>query len=898
VEAQETEETEDGGGGVTVEAEDGGGGGGSGQGLSEVISHFDSLPQSLKDRINAFIHGRLSPQTNNRPAPQFTCYGAEDCAGKSNGIKSRIRKCCEAGKSYSYSLNINYIDGTSDAESICKNCPSKKYIKKHFNTEHGADAETRKQLVEYCMEKFRQSTKMDEFLEYLDKQGDKEKQILSSAIRSILAPSSKITVNLREFKKELKELKKQAELASLKSAELEEQMNQDIRTPVEKAEAQQNLDATNKVRREKTKAYQEKIEKRLQQQQEAEKLAEEKLAKDIAENKLKMKMVKKAPRPKRTKQKSIPKEYVKTDFFIRHLINKQTNNQKLKDELEKWSRSDYGEVANNFPYDLLITAIQKGNIEIIKELFKINCVYIDDEIDNLGRTALLTAAKYGKMVLVKYFIEKGADINEEDKAGFTPLFMAAMDGHIEVVKMLVEKGATIDALTNTGFTPITVAADRGRLPVVEYLLEHGANINMKTIEGETTLFRAAIGNQPKVFEYLLEHGADINTMDTKNHTPLHIAAKNGNMDLVAMIIESNPAFDINSEANGLLTPLCLAALKGNVEVVKYLIGKGANLNAEDIHGMSPLHWAALYGHAEVVNVLLDSNSLIDGLTKNMETPIFLAALSGNAEVVKILIGKGVDFNMANNEGMSPLHAAVKEGKIDVVEILINAGININAVDNTGDNALLIAIRNGHNKLIHLLIEKGIDITLENHDGFTPLILAVWKNNFVAVVMLLKKGSDVLTKRTKKQFTPLQVANNSKSQFDLKLKNIDRELENIDRKIREAADTKSVHSRQKAKELLTKKKELGNMKQAKELLTKRQHWEKNHLMTEMKELTTQADANNRICLLIEEEEKKQLQDMLTAEADVEPLVVVETLVADSVGQTDLDAIRSAASSADK
>jgi ankyrin repeat protein len=241
-------------------------------------------------------------------------------------------------------------------------------------------------------------------------------------------------------------------------------------------------------------------------------------------------------------------------------------------------------------------------------------------------------------------------------------------------------------------------------------------------------------------------------------------------------------------------------------------------------------------------------------------------------VVKILIDKGVNFSMANNGGKSPLHAAAIEGNIDVVEILINAGININAVDNNGDTALLIAIGSGHNKLIMFLINHGVDINLENHGGFTPLILAVWKNNYFAAGLLIKKGSDVLTKRTKQQFTPLQVANNSKSQFDLKLKNIDRELENIDRKIREA---KSVQSKKKAKEL-----------------TKMLLEEAIKLRKEKQELTTQADVNDGICLMIAKEEKKQLQALTTAEPEAEPLVVVETLVADPVGQseTELDAIK--------
>jgi ankyrin repeat protein len=58
---------------------------------------------------------------------------------------------------------------------------------------------------------------------------------------------------------------------------------------------------------------------------------------------------------------------------------------------------------------------------------------------------------------VKYWVEKGADVNVKTDEGETPLFIAAEKNSLEVVKYLVEKGADINVKTNDGKTSLDVA---------------------------------------------------------------------------------------------------------------------------------------------------------------------------------------------------------------------------------------------------------------------------------------------------------------------------------------------------------------------------------------------------------------------------------------------------------
>ena len=72
----------------------------------------------------------------------------------------------------------------------------------------------------------------------------------------------------------------------------------------------------------------------------------------------------------------------------------------------------------------------------------------------------MRAAGYAHLEVVKYLIEKGANVNLPDENGRTPLWMAAAaHDSLEVVKCLVANGANIDQPDNNGKKPIDVAAD-------------------------------------------------------------------------------------------------------------------------------------------------------------------------------------------------------------------------------------------------------------------------------------------------------------------------------------------------------------------------------------------------------------------------------------------------------
>ena len=88
---------------------------------------------------------------------------------------------------------------------------------------------------------------------------------------------------------------------------------------------------------------------------------------------------------------------------------------------------------------------------------------------------------------VKYLVYLEADVNASSKYGKTALMIAATWGHLDVVKCLAQGGADVNASTRFGITALMEAACNGHLDVVKYLAECGADLEASDKYGQTVL---------------------------------------------------------------------------------------------------------------------------------------------------------------------------------------------------------------------------------------------------------------------------------------------------------------------------------------------------------------------------------------------------------------------------
>src|SRR5437870_4061661 len=99
-------------------------------------------------------------------------------------------------------------------------------------------------------------------------------------------------------------------------------------------------------------------------------------------------------------------------------------------------------------------------------------------------------------------------IDQRDEHGMTALMVAARDGRLDQVERLIAKGANVNAAVPTrdlreliafiswmqelpksdiGYTPLMYAAQGGHLDVAQLLIRKGANVNAATRDNDTAL---------------------------------------------------------------------------------------------------------------------------------------------------------------------------------------------------------------------------------------------------------------------------------------------------------------------------------------------------------------------------------------------------------------------------
>ena len=175
---------------------------------------------------------------------------------------------------------------------------------------------------------------------------------------------------------------------------------------------------------------------------------------------------------------------------------------------------------------------------------------------------------------VNEFVTKyGSDPNKVDEFGY-PLFHVVVGkgygGNLVIVKYLVAKGANVNAKSKDGDTPLLSACRSGNnAEIVRFLVSKGADVRAKG-KGNMTPLHYAVGvdREGEMVEFLIHKGANVNAKNEDGGTPLHLAAGWGNLKAVAVLIKAGA--DVNIKSNGGDTPLGWARRNGSTAVVEYL----------------------------------------------------------------------------------------------------------------------------------------------------------------------------------------------------------------------------------------------------------------------------------------------------------------------------------------
>ena len=172
------------------------------------------------------------------------------------------------------------------------------------------------------------------------------------------------------------------------------------------------------------------------------------------------------------------------------------------------------------------------------------------------------------------------------------------------------------------------------------------------------------------------------------------------------------------------TPLHLAAAEGQLQVVTWLLQRGLDPSPRDRWGRTPSDDAVMSGHGEVFDVLqsfgggrgdqellpvvpqLPSSGLRPASTEHGFQMIWAAA-AGDLAAVRRLVARGITPDEVDYDGRTALHLAAAEGHLDMVQVLLAQGAPAAVRDRWGATPADDARSNGHAPIVSALQSHAI-----------------------------------------------------------------------------------------------------------------------------------------------------------------------------------------------
>lgn len=251
-----------------------------------------------------------------------------------------------------------------------------------------------------------------------------------------------------------------------------------------------------------------------------------------------------------------------------------------------------------------------------------------------------------------------------------PLNVAVKRNHYAMVQLLLVRGADPDIRPS----PVLIAMQRkASIDVVHLLLQHGADPNFEIkrfCKNEVASLLYEFCKYPYCFfkdvgELLLDYGADPFFVASDLKTCLYVAARNGNVVAVDVLLD-------HAKRNGYLTdllaqekrdsrtnPLLKACEKQHVRIVELLLENGANVNTQNVYGMFPLYAATLRNDMVLVKLLLRYDVYVPLInTRTCRNAVEAAFDYGFYDIAILLENMLAMFNHAYSGDLSKLKPLV------------------------------------------------------------------------------------------------------------------------------------------------------------------------------------------------------------------------------------------------
>nr|KAG5688469.1 hypothetical protein BaRGS_011907 [Batillaria attramentaria] len=229
-------------------------------------------------------------------------------------------------------------------------------------------------------------------------------------------------------------------------------------------------------------------------------------------------------------------------------------------------------------------------------------------------------------------------------------------GEVEQLSTLIKNQHCADSTDKKGNTALLIACKYGHLEAVKELIDLGANVWTENDKYWSSLHMAASNGDFDIVRFLLDSGLCAEGTDW---TPVHVACSKGHGQLIPVMVHEETDLEPTDEGT---TALYMACVSRNEKAVRYLLRRGVTADVRDDGGWTPLHEACC---------------------------------SGEEEIMRMLLKKGASVDAVNQRGLTPFHVACEYDQIDILDLLLHVDGGAATDTRSVKVSLLSAIRLFH-----------------------------------------------------------------------------------------------------------------------------------------------------------------------------------------------------------
>ncbi len=350
-----------------------------------------------------------------------------------------------------------------------------------------------------------------------------------------------------------------------------------------------------------------------------------------------------------------------------------------------------------FEPDTVFNCCAVGDVFTLRTKYLSQPDFKVDAVDEHGTTCLMTALIFNQVEVAEVLLRAGADASRFCPGRMEyPLSYAMRHQMPDMVQLLLTHRADITVCdTILGGTLLHYASCFKHSSIgvmVKMLVAAGGDVNMP-YKGFSPIYEAVYSHNFTVLQALLECGADpdreaadsdpdeseVSLDDSSEDVvetdfPLFLAVRTGNLEMVAVLLEGGANVNVKNEEE-MCTALHLAAVYGRDDecgMVRYLLDKGADVNAVDHLGATPLADAAAHNFVKIMKLLVERGADVDRGTGWCAT--LSAAACNSVGAMRFLVDRGADLSVVSPQGYTPLSLAARTGgNAALVDLLLAAG---------------------------------------------------------------------------------------------------------------------------------------------------------------------------------------------------------------------------------